>query len=179
MKSLLITLAVIFSLLGLAGYFFYRSYMIDIVAHAVVSESLPAYVPKRLKRKVEKMRAPLNKGTEAVLKKMHESDVPLERVLTAVDKTTEEEAYAFLDEVNARKPATTNEVFDIAKKYFSADFDIEVFRQPFNEHVSMKQLRTAIAYANANRKENNVDVATGKAILKKILIEKDKVIREP
>ena len=178
MKNLLITIAVIFALLGLAGYVFYRSYMTDIIARAVVSESLPPYVPKRLQRRVEKMKAPLNKGTEAMLKKMHESDIPLERVLTAVDKTTEEQAYAFLDELNASKPATTDEVFDIAKKYFSDDLDIEVFRQPFNEHVTMKQVRTAIAYANSNRKENNVDIATGKAILKKILIEKDKVIHE-
>ena len=38
----------------------------------------------------------------------------------------------------------------------------------------MKQIRNAIAYANLNRKSNDVDITTAKAILKKIIIEKEK-----
>lgn len=178
MKRLLVVTLVILSALGLSAYFFYRSCMADIIARAVISESIPSYVPSQIQKRLEKIRAPLNKGTEAVLKKMHESEIPLDQVLKAVDNTTEEQAYAFLDEVNSSKPGSTNQVFDIAKKYFSADFDIEVFREPFNEHITMKQVRIAIAYANANRKEKNIDVVTEKAIVKKILVEKEKGIRK-
>ena len=178
MKKLLLITLIIVTAMALGGYFFYRSYMADIIARALVSESLPSYVPKELQRKVEKIRAPLNKSTEAILKKMHDSHIPMEQVLRAVDNTTEQRAYAFLDELNRRQPGSTDEVFDIAKRYFASDFDMEVFREPFKEHVDMKQIRNAIAYANVNRKKNNVDLATGKAILKKILVEKEREIRD-
>ncbi len=176
MKKILISSAIMLVLLGTGGYLLYHTYMTDIIARAVVSDSLPPYVPKRLQSRIEAIRKPLNKGTEAMLHKMHDSEIPLDRVLEAVDKTTEEEAYAFLDELNRTEPKNTNQVFDIAKRHFPADFDIEVFREPFNKHFQMKQIRNAIAYANMNRKEKTIDVSTAKEILKKIIIDKDREI---
>jgi hypothetical protein len=35
-----------------------------------------------------------------------------------------------------------------------------------------------VVYANINRKSNDVELATAKAILKKIVIEKDKELRK-
>ncbi|MEX2231571.1 MAG: hypothetical protein WD824_05390, partial [Cyclobacteriaceae bacterium] len=163
-------------ILAVGGYFLYRSLMPKIIAEAVVAESLPNYIPKRLKNKVDAIRTPLNKGTEAMLQEMHASEIPLDDVLEAVDDITEEQAYSFLDEMNKRKPASTNEVFDVAKKHFSADFDMEVFREPFNKHFEIDQIKNAIAYANMNRKSNDVDISTAKAIFKKIIVEKEKEV---
>ena len=169
----IITALLILTVLGVSGYLVYRSLVPQIIARAVVSDSLPGYIPKRLQTKVEAIRTPLNEGTEAMLQKMHASEIPVDQVLEAVDDISEEEAYAFLDELNTTKPSNSNEVFDVAKKHFSTDFDLELFREPFNKHFDMDQINNAIAYANLNRKSNDVDIVTAKAILKKIIVQKE------
>lgn len=158
------------------GYYIYKAIMPGIIAEAVTSDSLPEYIPKRLHTRVEAIRKPINKGTGAMIETMHESNIPLEMVLAAIDDVTEEQAYGFLDEINRVNPSSTDEVFNVAKKHFPTGFDPEVFREPFKKHFQMKQIRNAIAYANLNRKSNDVDIATAKAILKKIIIEKDKEV---
>lgn len=175
MNKVLVT-AIVLIVLAFGGYSLYQILMPKMVAEAVVSESLPGYIPKRLKTRVESMRAPINNGAEAMMKKMHESNVSVDQVLEAVDDISEAQAYAFLDELNKREPKNTNEVFDVAKKHFSPTFDLEIFRQPFNQYFEMKQVKKAIAYANFNRKSNDVDISTAKAILKKIIIEKEKEV---
>lgn len=177
MKKLLIPVLIV-AVLGIAGYALYRSVMPELIAGAAVSDSLPSYIPKRLKARIESIRSPINKGTEAMIKQMHASEIPLKKVLQTVDNITEEQAYAFLDEVTRTQPETTDEVFDIAIKYFPAEFDPEVFRKPFNEHFKIKQIRDAVAYANQNRKSNDVELTAAKAILKNILIEKEKEVEE-
>jgi hypothetical protein len=173
------TLALIFAGVLLAGgYFLYRTLVPEIIAGAVLSDSLPAYIPKRLQTRVEAIRKPMNKGTGAIIEKMRDAEIPLEEVLDWIDNISEEQAYAFLDEFNKKKPATTDEVFDIAKEHFPSKFDPEVFREPFNRHFEIKQIRNAVVYANINRKSNDVELATAKAILKKIIIEKDKELRK-
>jgi len=166
------------AIVAYGGYYVYRIVMPNVIAHAVVSESIPAYIPKRLKMKVEEIRAPINKGTEAMLETMHESDIPLDQVLDAVDNITEEQAETFLEEVNNTKPSNTNEVFDLARKHFPTDFDAEVFREPFNEYFEMKHIKRMISYANLNRQSREVDITTVKAIVKKVLIEKDQELRQ-
>lgn len=171
-------LLVLITAFGLGGYFLYRTYMSGLVAKAVTSESLPKYIPKRFQSKVETIRAPLNDGAEAMVQKMHASDIPVDQVLKAVDNVTEEQAYAFLDELHQQDPTSTNEVFDIAKKHFSTGFNLEVFREPFNKHFTLPQIKKAAAYAEMNRKSNDVDLATAKTILKKIILEKEKKIQD-
>lgn len=169
----LVAILLIVGLIGVAGYYAYRSLVPSLVADALVSESVPAYIPKRLQHKVEEIRKPVNRGTEAMLQEMHAHDIPLEDVMDAVDGLTEERAYAFLDKLNTAKPQTTDEVFEMAKEHFKVDFEIEVFRKSFNEHFEMNQIEDAIAFANMNRKSNDVNFNTAKAILKKILLEKE------
>lgn len=176
MKRTVFPAIIIVSLVTAGGYYLYRTFAPAIIADAVVSESLPAYIPKRFQTRVESIKRPLNKGAEAMLEKMHESRIPLDQVLQAIDDVSEEEVYTFLDALNKAKPSNTDEVFDIAKKHFHTDFDPEVFREPFNRYFDMRQIRNGIAYANLNRRSNDVDITTGKAILKKIIIEKEKEV---
>ena len=178
MNKVVLTLLIV-SILCVGAYVLYRAIMPKIIAEAVVSDSVPDYIPKRLQTRVEAIKTPINKGAEAMIQTMHESNIPLEKVLETVDNITEEQAYAFLDEVNKSQPATTNEVFDLAKKHFSTEFDPEVFREPFNQHFKIKQIRNGLAYANVNRRSNDVDITTAKAILKKIIVEKEKEVSEP
>jgi hypothetical protein len=175
-KRLLVTLLIV-TLLSIGCYALYRILMPKLIARAVVSEAMPDYIPKRLQARMEAIRTPINGGTEAMVQKMHDSNIPLKEVLDAVDDITEDQAYEFLDEINQKKPSNTDQVFDLAKKHFVTRFDPEVFRKPFNEHFKMKQLNSALAYANMNRKYNDIDIVTAKAILKRIIIEKEREVR--
>lgn len=165
-------------IVGIGAFVVYRAVMPQLVAEATVSESLSNYIPKRLKTRVDAIKNPINAGVEAMIKEMHASEIPVEHVIMTIDNITEGQTYAFLDAVNASKPATPNEVFDLLKEHFPAEFNTEAFRQPFNEHFEMKQIRRAFAYANMNRQSNDVDFATAKAIVKKLIIEKEKEVRQ-
>jgi hypothetical protein len=174
MRKFFLLVVMLVALIAVGGFLLYKYYLTDFIANAIVSESVPAYIPKRMQSKIEAISKPLNKGTEAMLANMHHSQISIDQVVKVVETTSERQAYSLLDELNESKPTTTDEVFDITKKHVSADFDVEVFRQPFNDHVTMKQVRQAMNYANLNRKTNDVDITTAKAIVKKILLQKEK-----
>ncbi len=174
MKKIILSIVIILSIISIGGYFLYRFYITDFIAKTITAESVPAYIPRRMQNKIEEIRIPLNKGTEAMLQNMQASHISMNQVLEIVDNTSEAQAYTLLDELNSIQPKNTNEVFNIAKKHFTADFDLEVFRKPFNDHFDMKQLRKVIAYANLNRRSSEVDFNTAKAIIKKILLQKEK-----
>lgn len=177
MKRLMIMCVLLVGLVAGAGYYLYRTWMPDIIADAVISGSGTAYIPKRLKARVEEIRAPINDGTGAIVEKMQAERIPIDEVIHAIDAVTEDQTNAFLDDVNRQKPKTTDEIFDLATKHFSTSFDPEVFRKPFTEHFSMEQIKDALAYANLNRKSKDVDLPMAKAIAKKIIIEKEREMR--
>jgi hypothetical protein len=173
MNKILLSVLFIACLLGLAGYSLYRYYFAELMANAIVNETLPPFAPKRTQNKIKEISVPLNNGTEAVLRRMHDSEISIDQVVKAIDNTTEEEAYDLLDDLNKAKPNNPNEVFDIAKRHLMVDFDIETFRKPFNDHVKMKDIRQAIQYANYNRKSKDIDFVTAKVIFKNIVIRKE------
>ena len=178
MRKLILSLIVVMLIVSIGGYYLYRNHFTDMIAQAVVAESLPAYMPKRMQKRIQAIGEPINKGAEAILQEMQASDIPMEEMLSVIDNTTEEQAYNLLDELNSREPKSVNEVFSIAKKHISADFDIEIFRQPFNEHLNMKQIQKGLRHANQNRKMQALDFTTAKIILRKILLEKEQEIKE-
>jgi len=178
MKRFLLISLVILVALAAGGFYIYRTVMPGLIADAVTSDTSPEYIPKRIQNRVEAIRKPINKGTEAIIEKMHASEIPVQDVLSAVDNITEDQAHAFLDEVNEVKPESTDEFFDVAKRHFDTDFDPEVFREPFKKHFKIDQLRSAVKYANLNRTSNDVDITTAKAIVKKIILEKEKEVSQ-
>jgi len=159
---------------SVGAYIFYRFYLPDFVADAMTKDDVPDYLPKRVQKKIAALKAPVNAGAEEVVKEIHKANIPMDKVLAMIDNTTEDQAYTMLDELNHTKPNTTDQVFDIAKKYFPADFDIEVLRKPFNQNVNIKMIKKGIQYGNTNRKRKNIDIEVAKEIAKKILIEKEK-----
>lgn len=172
MKRLLLVIIILGLLVWAGVYIFYRMYLPDLVAKALVSEDTPAYIPRRLMNKVDELRAPVNKGADEMIMEMKRNEIPLDDVLDVIESTSEDEAYEFLKDLNESNPKTPDQVFDIAKEHLKADFDIEVFRKPFVENVSMASIKKAMNYANTNRKTKDLDIVTGRAIAKQILIEK-------
>jgi uncharacterized protein (DUF433 family) len=157
-----------------AAYLAYRSQVPDMVAKAVVSDSLPSYIPKRIQSRIQEISTPINEGTQAVILEMQTQGIPTEELMATIDQTSEEDVNRFLDELNSQEPNNIHQVFDIAKKHIQTDFNPEVLRTPFTDHVNMKQVRRMMKYAQDNRKTHDLNFETTKAILKKIILEKEK-----
>jgi hypothetical protein len=166
---ILITLGII---AWAGGYIFYRFYFPELVASAIMADETPKYIPRRLMNKVDELRMPVNKGVDEIISEMKKREIALEDVVEVIESTSEDEAYNFLNELNQANPKDANAVFDIAKKHIDADFDVELFRKPFVENVSIASIRRVVRYANTNNVTKDLDIETGRAIAKQILIEK-------
>jgi hypothetical protein len=174
MRKFLIVLLLIIAMVAMGSYIFYKVYFPGVVAEAIASAETPGYLPKFLQKKIKAVSTPVNAGAEDVIKQIHLSQISIDKILAMIDNTTEKQAYLFLDELNQSELKNTDQVFDIAKKHFPADFDVEILRKPFNENVNLKMIEKGISFANNNRKLKDIDIETAKAIAKKILLEKEK-----
>jgi hypothetical protein len=174
MKRFFIWIIALVFLVAIASVVVYKFYLPNLLANAIIKENESAYVPRYLKARIKKYKAPVNRGAEDVITSIHKSDVSLDELFEAIDNAEESQVYALVDEVNAKKPATTNEVFNIAKKHLKVDFDIEVLRDPFNKNVDMKIIKQGVLYANSSRNEQAVNPTILKSIAKKILLQKEK-----
>jgi hypothetical protein len=116
----------------------------------------------------------VNEGATAIIAQIHQSDdVTLEDVLRAIDNASEEQALALLDTLNTMKIKSSDEIFTLTKKYFPVDFNVEIFRAPFNEKVSPALIRKCVKMANIYKRRNELDAATAKSIAKRILLQKE------
>jgi hypothetical protein len=172
-KGIFITL-VACGTLGIVAYGFYQFYFPQMVAKVIVNDDSPTYIPKRILNRIDDFRVPINKSSEDIVREVRLAKIPMKEILTAIDDTTEEEAYAMLDELNQVQIKNPDQVFNIIKKHFHTGFDAEVLRKPFVENVDMKAIRKGLLYANMNRKTKDVDIETARAIIKQVLIRKDR-----
>jgi hypothetical protein len=163
---------------AICAYIAFQFYLPALMADAIVADDVPTYIPRRIQNRIEGLRKPLNKGSEEVVRKMHQANIPVEKMVEIIDNTTEEQAYALLDELNQQNITSPHQVFDIGKKYFPADFDTEMFRETFVTHMDMRLIRKGIKYGNINRKTKDVDFDIAKAIAKKIILEKEQEYQE-
>ncbi len=162
----------------LAGGIFYKFFLTDFIANTLLNDSLPSYLPWHLKSKIEKVQKPVSESAFAVISVMHQSGITLDQILKAIDDAKEEQAYAMLDELNTTKITDVDQFFDIGKKYFPVDFDVEVFREVYREKTTMRLIKKAIRHANIYKKEERMDAETAKEIAKKILISKEEEYNE-
>jgi ABC-type xylose transport system substrate-binding protein len=161
-----------FILIGFAAYVAYEVYFPQMIAESITSEHI-SLVPDQIEHRFEKIRKPVNDGAGVVVEAMHNSGVTMDQILKAIDEAREEQAYAFLDELNRSEITSPDQVFSMAKKHFPVDFNVEIFRRPFNEKVSIATIRKGVRYANIYKDKEEFDVATAKSIVKRILLEKE------
>lgn len=178
MKKILLSATLLIAILSIVGYSLNRDYLTDLAARAFVSESVHDLIPRRILGRMNAITKPIGHGTEAFLQEMHNAGITIDQIIAVVDNTSEQEAYELLDAINAAKPKTTDDVFNIMQEHLTTGFDSEVFRQAFNNHVTMKQVQKALFYANQNRKTHDVEFPTAKAIMKQLLLEKERAIKE-
>jgi hypothetical protein len=162
---------------AIAALFFYKYYLPGLVAKALVQQEEPPYIPKFVQTRISRYKAPVNKGAEDVIREMHRRNVDIDQVLKAIDETEEEQIYLMLDELNQTRVTDTDQVFNVAKKYFRTDFDLEVLRKPFNENVDTAMIRKGLKQAAYHRNEEPIDPEMAKAILKQVLVQKEREYR--
>jgi hypothetical protein len=177
MKKVIIIASIVAAVCVAAAYIFYTYYLPGLMAQAIVAEEIPGYVPRHIRGRIAALREPVNKGAGDVVAEMRKADIPMEKIFSMIDNTTEAQAYSMLEELNGTKLTSTDQVFDIAKKYFPAEFDIEVLRKPFNENLNMKMIKKGIRFGNTNRKTKDVDIEIVKALAKEVLHEKEQELR--
>jgi hypothetical protein len=174
MKKLVLSLLSISILIGIT-YIIYRMYVPQLIAKSVVSDDVPDFLPPKVKRRIERIKKPLNNGAATVITTLHNSNIPLEKVLKAIDNTEEEKIIAMVNHLSTSKITSADQAFTIAKSYIQADFDMEVFREPFTQQVDVTVLRQALKQARSTEPHAaQPDVATVKLILKQLLVEKEK-----
>ena len=144
------------------------------IATIIISDETPQFLPKRLEKKLKTSRKQVNASVDTVLRVMHQKGVTLNQILKAIDDAEEDQVYAFLDELNAGPVLNNDQVFTMAKKYFKTEFDPEIFRPVFHQHVSVDMIKTGLAYANKQREDPEISPETARAILKQLLVEKEK-----
>lgn len=163
-------------LVGLAAYVGYKVYFPQIIAESLTNETL-ALVPDNIENRMQKIRKPVNEGAVVVVEAAHKSGVTMDQILKAIDETKEEQAYAFLDELNNSDIESPDQVFNMAKRHFPVDFNVEIFRKPFNDKVSIATIRKGVRYANMYKSKEEFDATTAKSVLKQILLQKEEEFR--
>jgi hypothetical protein len=151
----------------------YKFYLPSLVAKTLSDDHLPGYIPNKLKTRIEKVKKPINETARDVIKTIHTSGISLDQILKAIDDAKEEQAYAMLDELNKTHVTNVDQVFDMGKKYFPVDFDVEVFRDFYHKKATVPLIEKGILYANKYRNEKLMDAETAKETIKQILIAKE------
>lgn len=172
MKRLTLLIAVAAAVVG-GGYYAYTVYLPDVVAESIVSGEVSPVVPDKYRHQLERAHKPVNRGADMLISTLYQASIPLEEILKAIDGISEREAYAMLDELNQTELQSQNQVFDLLKRRFPVDFDVEVLREPFRRQVSMATVRKGIASANQLRESQEVDFETARGVVKRILILKE------
>ncbi|MFM9840238.1 MAG: hypothetical protein ACKVOQ_18370 [Cyclobacteriaceae bacterium] len=151
----------------------YKFFLPTIIAKTLSAEKLPDYIPQRIKIKIEKVNKPLNETARNVINTIHSSGITIEQLIRAIDEAKEEHAYSMLDELNKTKITNVDQLFDMAKKYFPVDFDVEVFRDAYRKKATIPLIEKAIMYANKYKNERLMDAQTAKETAKRILRTKE------
>ncbi len=176
-KKLIIILLTLISCL-LISYGIYKLYAPTIIANELLKETEPTFLPKKIADKIKKVRTQTNQLSTDIIKDVHKSNISLDQLLNELDEVTEDEANSFLDEINSLEELNSpDQIFDLAKKHFPVDFDVEPLREPFRDKADIHKLETLIHKANEYRHNNLIDFESGKAIIKRILKEKEKELK--
>ncbi|MBX2966263.1 MAG: hypothetical protein KF845_08975 [Cyclobacteriaceae bacterium] len=157
------------------SYIVYKRYAPEIIANELLKETEPAFLPKKVTEKIKEVKVQTNHLSVGIIKDIHKSNITLDQILKSLDEVTEDKADLLLYEINnLGQLKSSDQVFDLIKKHFPADYDIESLREPFRDKADVQKLQTLIQKANEYRNNNLINFESVKAIIKRILIEKEK-----
>jgi hypothetical protein len=171
MKKLLIGFLLLLALVGAAAFLFYKFYLPELVAEALVEEGNVVSMPDFVQKKIEKLRVPVNKNAANIIAEIHDKGIPLSKVLAEIDKIDHDKVNTTLHELKTSNPTNTNEVFNILKTHLNPD--IEPFRKDFNKKVNMKMVQKGIRQIEEYNLDKEADLELAKEIAKQVIIRKE------
>jgi len=178
MRNKLVWALPIVIILGVGGYYAYIKFILPRQIASVIlnDKAAPKLLPNRYEKQFVKSRERINSGADSLLRILHRKSISLNQLLKAIDEVDETEAYRFLEELNSTTIESSDQVFNIGKKYFKPDFDVEILRELFRKRVSVVQIKRAIALATKHRDEGDMSPEIFRSVIKQVLIEKEKKI---
>jgi len=175
LKKIVIILLIVFASIALISYAIYKQYAPAIIANELLKETEPPFLPKKIREKIKEIKVQTNKLSTDVITDIHKSNITLDQILKAFDEVTEDEAHLLLDEINGLGQLNSpDQVFDLTKKRFPVDFDVEPLREPFRKKADVRLLKKALLKANQYRDNDLIDFESAKSVVRRILIEKEK-----
>jgi hypothetical protein len=178
MVKKLVTVFIALVSVSLISYGIYKLYAPTIIANELLKETEPTFLPKKIAEKIKKVKTETNQLSTDIIKDIHKSNISLDQLLNGLDEVTEDEANSFLDEINnLEELESPDQIFDLAKNHFPVDFDVEPLREPFRNKADIHKIETLIQKANEYRDNNLINFESAKAIIKRILIEKEKELK--
>ncbi|MEO7990611.1 MAG: hypothetical protein ABI663_13780 [Chryseolinea sp.] len=173
-KRLIWFLGIFIVTIGLA-YVGYRKILLPYyVARIILNDETSKLLPKRYEKRIVKSRKRISSSIDSVLVISYRENISLEQLLRAIDEVKEEQVYKFLDELNTTNITSSDQVFDIGKKHFKADFDVELFRAVFQDKAPVDLIKKGLALANKHREDDDLSPEIIRSVAKQLLIEKDK-----
>lgn len=173
-RKLIWFLGILIVTIGL-GYVAYRKILLPkYVARIILNDETSKLLPKRYEKRIVKSRKRISSSIDSVLVISHRENISLEQLLKAIDEVKEEQVYGFMDELNTTKIVSSDQVFDICKKHFKPDFNVELFRSVFQEKAPVDLIKKGLAIANKHREDEDMSAEIVRSVAKQLLIEKEK-----
>jgi hypothetical protein len=179
MKKLLLAVLVVAITICVGGFIFYKLYLPSLVAELLTKAETPSYVPAFVQNKIEKYKAPINKGAEDFISELHKENISVPEVVKAIDDIPEDDIQAALNELENENVQTTDEAFDIIVQNIHTDFDIQSLRAPFNRHVNAKMIRKFLSDEDFKTYRESFNPAMIKSVTKEILLQKEAEYKTP
>jgi hypothetical protein len=179
MKKLLLAILVVAITICAGGFIFYKLYLPSLVAEVLTKAETPSYVPAFVQNKIEKYKAPINKGAEDIISELHKENISVHEVVKAIDDIPDRDIQAALNELQNENIKTTNQAFDIIARNVNTGFDVEPLRAPFNRNVNAKMIRKFLTDEDFKTYRESFDPAMIKSVTKEILLQKEAEYKTP
>lgn len=171
-RAYIIGLVVITSLM-LCSYITYEVYFPKYIVSLLIDDKNPTYLPKIITNKIDKIKEPINKNSEALILAFEKSGIKTEELLYEVDRINEVQFDNFISELNNLKnKSDASKIFDLGKQYFPVSFDVEALRDEFLKHATPQTISKAMYLVELYQKEQVISFESGKQIIKQLILQK-------
>ena len=169
MKKLL-KFALIILVLLLAAYGGYRFYLPSLIADALMSDQPSALVPPGMREKVSNLKTKVDREIRKVPVFLKEHKIGYEDLLNIIDRASPDDLRDAYHEIVTTRITSTNQVFDIGMKHIEImGYDLEIFRSPFIQYVTVGDINKAIKKIEENELLTSMSIPVAKETVKKIL----------
>lgn len=178
MKKLLIFILAI-ALLGFAGFAGYRVYLPNMIATTLTSEEPSRLIPDGMLEKVKDLRVKIDREVDDLPVLLIETRLTVDDLLIMIDRANPDQFEKAIEEIRNTSVTSTDQIYDICMKHIKIDgYDLEVFRGPFVQNTSVRNIQEAIGKLEQNEFITSMGIPVLKQTAKQILISSKEEIMD-